>query len=47
MTPSPRQPIDDPDPYEPAIPPLEPDQGSIHPVIPDDPEHDRVVDPED
>lgn len=27
--------------------PFEPDQGRVPAVIPDDPEHDRLVDPED
>jgi len=31
---------------EPAQLPVEPDQGPVAPVIPEDPEHDRVVDPE-
>jgi hypothetical protein len=26
--------------------PIEPDEGPVAPVIPEDPEHDRVVDPE-
>lgn len=36
-------PTDDP---EPGMLPVEPDQGPVPPVIPADPEHDRVVDPE-
>jgi hypothetical protein len=35
---------DDP---EPGQLPVEPDQGPVSPIIPDDPEHERVVDPED
>ena len=31
---------------DPAMLPVEPDQGLVPPAIPDDPEHDRVVDPE-
>lgn len=31
---------------EPGQLPVEPDQGPVPPIIPDDPEHDRVVDPE-
>ena len=46
MAHTPRQPIDDPDPFEPEVP-LEPDQPPAHPVVPGNPEHDRVVDPED
>jgi len=38
---------DVPDDFEPGSPPVEPDQGPTPPVIPQDPEHDRVVDPED
>ncbi|HKW83230.1 MAG TPA: hypothetical protein VJN68_05690 [Burkholderiaceae bacterium] len=34
---------DDP---EPGQLPVEPDQGPVAPFIPDDPEHERVVDPE-
>lgn len=30
---------------EPGEMPVEPDQGPTPPVIPEDPEHDRVVDP--
>ena len=30
-----------------AAPPIEPDDGIVLPNIPMDPEHDRVVDPED
>lgn len=31
---------------EPGSMPVEPDQGPVPPIIPDDPEHDRIVDPE-
>ena len=31
---------------EPGFLPVDPDQGPVPPVIPADPEHDRVVDPE-
>ena len=34
--------VDDP---EPGMLPVEPDEGPV-PVIPEDPDHDRVVDPE-
>ena len=34
---------DDP---EPGSVPVDPDQGPVPPIIPGDPEHDRVVDPE-
>ena len=34
---------DDP---EPGSMPVEPDQGPVPPVVPNDPEHDRIVDPE-
>ena len=34
---------DDP---EPGQLPVEPDEGPVLPFIPEDPEHDRVVDPE-
>lgn len=36
---------DVPDEFEPGAPPVEPDEGPVLPAIPDDPEHDRVVDP--
>jgi hypothetical protein len=32
--------------FEPGMLPVEPDTGPVTPGIPDDPEHDRVVDPE-
>ena len=31
---------------EPGLLPVDPDQGPVPPMIPGDPEHDRVVDPE-
>lgn len=31
---------------EPGMLPVEPDQGMVPSAIPDDPEHDRLVDPE-
>ncbi len=31
---------------EPGMLPVEPDQGPVPPAIPEDPEHDRTVDPE-
>ena len=31
---------------DPAMLPVEPDEGPVPPAIPDDPEHDRMVDPE-
>jgi hypothetical protein len=31
---------------EPGQLPVEPDEGPVGPAIPEDPEHDRVVDPE-
>ena len=34
-----------PDEFEPGAPPVEPDEGPVPASIPDDPEHDRVVDP--
>jgi hypothetical protein len=36
---------DVPDEFEPGAPPVEPDQGPMPPAIPDDPEHDRTIDP--
>ena len=35
--------VDDP---EPGMLPVGPDEGPVPPAIPEDPEHDRVVDPE-
>ena len=31
---------------EPGHMPIEPDKGLVPPLIPDDPEHERVIDPE-
>ena len=31
---------------EPGMLPVDPDQGPVPPIIPADPEHDRLVDPE-
>lgn len=43
----PYQPSQDvPDEFEPSSLPVEPDEGPVPAVIPDDPEHYRVVDPE-
>lgn len=36
---------DVPDGFEPGAPPVEPDEGPTPEPIPQDPEHDRVVDP--
>ena len=42
----PLHPINDvPDEFEPGESPVEPDEGPVPASIPDDPEHDRVVDP--
>ncbi len=38
--------IDDVDDEVPGQMPIEPDHGLVPPLIPDDPEHDRMVDPE-
>jgi hypothetical protein len=35
-----------PDEFEPGSLPVEPDEGPVPAGIPDDPEHDRVIDPE-
>ena len=35
--------IDDP---EPGMLPVDPDDGATPPMIPEDPEHDRILDPE-
>ena len=42
-----RAPIGEPDEFDGAPMPIEPDDGLVPPMIPDDPEHDRVIDPED
>lgn len=44
--PRPNQVIDAEDQSDPAMLPVEPDEGMVPPAIPDDPEHDRMVDPE-
>ncbi|MBT3068921.1 hypothetical protein [Rhodoferax sp. U11-2br] len=36
---------DVPDEFEPGAPPVEPDEGPVPAFIPDDPEHERVIDP--
>lgn len=36
-----------PDEPEPDSHPVEPDEGPIQPAIPEDPEHDRTIDPAD
>ena len=41
-----RTPMDDAEETEVAPLPVEPDEGLVMPMIPDDPEHDRVIDPE-
>ena len=38
--------IEEPDDSEPVPLPVDPDQGPVPPIIPEDPEHDRIVDPE-
>jgi hypothetical protein len=44
--PKPHQPNQDvPEEFEPGAPPVEPDEGPVHPFIPEDPEHERVIDP--
>lgn len=44
----PYQPVQDvPDELEPGALPVGPDEGPVPALIPDDPEHDRMVDPED
>jgi len=37
---------DVPEEFEPGAPPVEPDEGPVPDHIPDDPEHDRVIDPD-
>jgi hypothetical protein len=39
--------IEIPEEFEPGSMPVEPDEGTVPNGIPDDPEHDRMVDPED
>ena len=41
-----RTPAHTPDDEVPGLLPVEPDQGLVPPAIPDDPEHERSVDPE-
>lgn len=36
---------DVPDEFEPGAPPVEPDEGPVPAFIPEDPEHERVIDP--
>jgi hypothetical protein len=36
----------EPDDFEPSLLPVDPDQGPVPALIPTDPEHDRMVDPE-
>jgi hypothetical protein len=43
--PHPNHDVDIEDP-EPGMLPIDPDDGATPPIIPEDPEHDRVVDPE-
>lgn len=44
----PRHPNEDsPDENEPGSLPAEPDEGPVPAVIPEDPEHERVIDPAD
>lgn len=38
---------DVPDELEPGVPPIKPDEGPVPAMIPDDPEHDRLVDPDE
>ena len=39
-------PVREPDESEGAQMPIEPDEGLVPAMIPDDPEHDRMIDPE-
>ena len=41
-----RSPVEEPDELEPGSMPVDPDDGLVLPIIPEDPEHDRVIDPE-
>nr|WP_316640998.1 hypothetical protein [uncultured Roseateles sp.] len=43
----PREPIENPDDAEPDMLPVEPDEGLVPAAIPEDEEHDRMVDPEE
>lgn len=40
-------PVHDLEDAEPGLPPIEPDEGLVLPLIPSDPEYDRVLEPED
>jgi hypothetical protein len=40
-------PVQDPDDVEAGLPLMEPDDGLVPPAISEDPEYDRVVEPED
>lgn len=40
-------PVQEPDDSDPGLPPVAPEDGLVPPAIPDDPEHDRMIDPED
>ncbi len=42
-----RIPVREPDETDGAPMPIEPDEGLVPAMIPDDPEHDRMIDPED
>lgn len=44
---SPRIPIGEPEDPDESPMPVDPDEGPVPAQIPDDPEHDRVIDPED
>jgi hypothetical protein len=44
---SPRVPIGEPEEPDESPMPVDPDEGPVPAQIPDDPEHDRVIDPED
>jgi hypothetical protein len=50
LTSAPRTPhhphTEEPDDPEPGWLPIDPDEGPVPPIIPNDPEHERVVDPE-
>jgi hypothetical protein len=41
-----RTPMDESEESEGAPLPVEPDEGLVPPMIPDDPEYDRLIDPE-
>ena len=42
-----RSPVEESYDLEPGSLSMEPDDGLVLPMIPEDPEHDRVIDPED